>query len=361
MDRNHKKKPEISSTPSSSNGGTGSHDIPSFTAPKTFERRVSADAATVFSTINQNSALPPKMSLASYSKAKSPEPIISEPDSPLPIMKTRFGSTDLINNNGRSHTSSPFTERRSHQTSTQSVTVQQHRQYQEIVDGPGGRQVVNYSTARQNSQSKESQIHATEINGELKVDADHKISSSSAAKASIEALDSMGESLRAACAALTHSSNVTRSEFTGSNSGIGELTQQTKTETKGMRAVQNPDGSMHGVTFSNSDGGNNNVQNQSVSSLMDRLNRETPSIMGNQVRSTLQQMAALMDQQATLTPMLKSKLSDDGVMDLLIENVDSEDMEVSMLSAKVLDKCMNTEARERLLKRGLDGIVRVRS
>lgn len=92
---------------------------------------------------------------------------------------------------------------------------------------------------------------------------------------------------------------------------------------------------------------------------MDQLKHHTPSVMESQVRSTLKQMREMMDQQTTMTPVLKNRLSDNGIMDLLIDNVESEDLEVCMLSAQVLDKCMNTDARERLLKRGIDGIVRV--
>lgn len=236
MDRGHKKKPDpASSSPSSSNG-----DIPPYQPPKAFERRVSADAASVFS-VNSH-ALPPKMTL-NINKAKSPEPIITEPSSPLPLAKHRFGSTDLISN-GRSHSNSPLIERSHHQTSSQSVTVKQSRQYQEIVDGPNGRQVVNYSAARQNSHKKDSEIQTTEVNGEVKIDADHKVSSTSAAKASIEALDSMGECLRAACAALSHTSNVTNSNFSGSQSGIGELTQSSKTDSTGKSGILNEVGGL---------------------------------------------------------------------------------------------------------------------
>lgn len=46
---------------------------------------------------------------------------------------------------------------------------------------------------------KAQRVTCLQVNGEVKVDADHKVSSSSAGKASFEALDSMGESLRAAC------------------------------------------------------------------------------------------------------------------------------------------------------------------
>ncbi|XP_055327881.1 NAD(+) hydrolase SARM1-like isoform X2 [Paramacrobiotus metropolitanus] len=366
MDRSsHKKKSDSSTTSFDSSTSRSSHgdiNIPpnAFQAVKTFERRVSADAAAVNSTNNLHthniisSGLPPKMSLP---HAKSPEPIISEPGSPIvPLTKARFGSTDLLSSHANGRSSSPHVERKHHQSSSQSVTVHQSRQYQEIVDG---KQVVNYSASRQNSHQKESKINSTEINGEVKVDADHKVSSSSAAKASIEALDSMGQSLRAACAALSHSSNATNSSYAGSHSGIGELTQTSKSETIGARAIQNPDGTVQSITYSNAGGGNPlPSQKRSISGLMEEL-RGTPSALENQVRSTLKQMVEMMEEQTTITPMLKNKLENDGVVDLLIENVDSQDQEVSMLSAKMLDKCMNTDARERLLKRGIDGIVRV--
>lgn len=162
MDRHKKKADQPSASSSSPLNGTGSVSAgvgkelpPAFlVAPKVFERRASAEPTTITSSVSKG--LPPKMS-------KSPEPIVTEPDSPMPLLKSRYGSQDGLLN-GRSQTSSPLIERsHHHQSSTQSVTVQQRRQYQEIVDGPNGRQVLSYSADRQNSQSKESQITSSEV------------------------------------------------------------------------------------------------------------------------------------------------------------------------------------------------------
>ncbi|OQV25374.1 Sterile alpha and TIR motif-containing protein 1 [Hypsibius exemplaris] len=378
MDHRHKKKPGNEPPSPSPSAGAGSSSAsataasngpPAFViAPKVFDRRASAE-----STLNPPASsiyfaggkgLPPKMS-----KSPEPQPVVTEPDSPMPVIRSRYGSQDGLLN-GRSQTGSPLVERSSHsqshhhQTSTQSVTVQQRRTVQEIVDGPNGRQVLSYSADRQNSQSKESQITSTEVNGEVKVDADHKVSSSSAGKASLEALDSMGQSLRAACAALSHSSNTTSSSFAGTSSGVGELTQTSRSETAGFQGMQNPDGTFRGATYhskSKADGVPTVSQGVSTAAVLDQMRSDkTMASMENQVRNTLRQMAEMMDgANGTMSPMLKNKMADDGVVDLLIDNVDSSDQEVSVLSAKVLDRCMNPEAREKLLKKGVDGIVRV--
>ena len=155
MDPRHKKKPgDQLPSPSPSNGGgsSSSHTAstngaaPFLVTAKVYERRASAEPSLTLT----NAGKPPKMTSNNTGAAKSPEPIVTEPDSPMPVIKpTRYASHDgLLNGIGGrfqagSGSNSPIVERSSHQTSssTQSVTVQQRRQYQEIVDGPNGRQV----------------------------------------------------------------------------------------------------------------------------------------------------------------------------------------------------------------------------
>ena len=156
MDPRHKKKPgDQLPSPSPSNGGgssSSSHTAstngaaPFLVTAKVYERWASAEPSLTLT----NAGKPPKMTSNNTGAAKSPEPIITEPDSPMPVIKpTRYASHDgLLNGIGGrfsagSGSNSPIVERSSHQTSssTQSVTVQQRRQYQEIVDGPNGRQV----------------------------------------------------------------------------------------------------------------------------------------------------------------------------------------------------------------------------